>query len=149
MTPRRPPRSLRRNLHRSLLRGLAAPRRHPLRTTVLQVGLLSLFWMAGQAIVAGTHWPIPGSVVGLALVLLLIRQGWLPASALAHGSRWLLAEMLLFFVPAVMALLNRWPLLRSEGLSLLLVILLGTVIVMAGSALTVDWVMRWDARRAR
>ena len=35
------------------------------RSALLQVGLLLLFWLAGEAVVRGTGLPLPGGVVGM------------------------------------------------------------------------------------
>ncbi|MNL56483.1 holin-like protein [compost metagenome] len=65
-----------------------------------------------------------------------------------RGASWLLGEMLLFFVPAVMSLLDHREFLGLLGLKLLVVILLGTALVMAGTALTIDLCYRWMNRHA-
>jgi holin-like protein len=55
--------------------------------------------------------------------------------------------MLLFFVPAVMAVLDHHEFVGLLGLKIVAVILVGTVLVMGGTALTVDLCYRWRARR--
>lgn len=122
-------------------------RRHPHMARLMQILALTGLWALGQGLAALTRLPIPGSVIALALLLVLMRSRLIPAWLLARGADWLLAEMLLFFVPAVMVLPRYLPLLRSEGLQLLGVILTGTVLVMVGSALAVDLVWRLAARR--
>ena len=66
-----------------------------------------------------------------------MQPGWLRA-----GAGLLLAEMLLFFIPAVMSLLDYGPLLRAQGPRILLVIVSGTLLVMMSTALAVEWVCR-------
>ena len=46
------------------------------------------------------------------------------------GARWLLAEMLLFFVPAVVAVVNYTQLLMVDGWRIMLVIALSTLMVL-------------------
>ncbi len=62
------------------------------------------------------------------------------------GAGLLLAEMLLFFIPALMSLLDYGALLRSEGWRILLVIMLSTLLVMLVTAVSVEWMCRWRAR---
>lgn len=122
-------------------------RRRPGTARWLQILVLSGFWGLGHALVVLTGLPLPGSVVALAMVLALLHSGRVPSWLLARGADWLLAEMLLFFVPAVMVLPRYLPLLRSEGLALAGIMLVGSVLVMIGSALAVDLVWRLSGRR--
>ena len=62
------------------------------------------------------------------------------------GAGWLMAEMLLFFIPALMSLLDYGSLLRSEGWRILLVIGSSTLLVMVFTALTVELLCRRSLR---
>ncbi|MDR3511439.1 MAG: CidA/LrgA family protein [Caulobacteraceae bacterium] len=111
---------------------------------VSQIGLLTGLWVAGELIVRWARLPIPGSIVGLFIALALLGGGWLRLSSVRRGAEWLLAEMMLFFVPAVVAVVKHHELLGWLGLKILAVILLGTVAVMAVTALTVELCCRWN-----
>lgn len=123
-------------------------RRHPRLAHVVQVALLIAFCLLGKAVAQALQLPVPGSVLALGLVLLLLATRIVPAAGLRRGADWLLAEMLLFFIPAVMAVSQHMPVLRHAGARILAVILLGTVVVMGATALLVDRVWRWEQRRA-
>ena len=82
----------------------------------------------------------------LAALLLLFASGLLRPAWLQAGAGLLLAEMLLFFIPALMSLLDYGALLRSEGWRILLVIMLSTLLVMLVTAVSVEWMCRWRAR---
>jgi holin-like protein len=116
------------------------------RNAVLQVGLLLLFWLAGELLVRATDLPLPGGVVGMVLVLALLAAQRLKPGTVRRGAQWLLGEMLLFFVPAVLAVVNHAELFGVLGLKLLAVILFGTAAVMAITALTVELCLRSTAR---
>ena len=116
------------------------------RSAVLQIGLLLLFWLAGEAVVRGTGLPLPGGVVGMGLMLALLAAQRLRPGSVRRGAQALLGEMLLFFVPAVLALVNHRELLGLVGLKLLAVIVFGTVAVMATTALTVELCLRSTGR---
>ncbi|WP_369989752.1 CidA/LrgA family protein [Pseudomonas xanthosomatis] len=107
--------------------------------------LLALFLVGGQ-LATWLGWPIPGGVMGLALLLILFATGLLKPAALQLGAGWLMAEMLLFFIPALMSLLDYGSLLRSEGWRILLVIAVSTLLVMLVTAITVEAVCRWRLR---
>lgn len=63
----------------------------------------------------------------------------------ARRRRWLLAEMLLFFVPAVVAVVNYAQLLMVDGWRIFLVIALSTLMVLGATArsLTRSIVTKW------
>ena len=113
---------------------------------VLQLVVLIALYLLGGQIAAWLAWPIPAGVMGLALLLVLFACGVLKPATLQLGAGWLMAEMLLFFIPALMSLLDYGSLLRSEGWRILLVIALSTLLVMVVTALTVELVCRWRLR---
>lgn len=117
-----------------------------LRLLVELAVLCALFLLGGQ-IASWLGWPIPGGVMGLALLLILFASGVLKPAMLQLGAGWLMAEMLLFFIPALMSLLDYGALIREEGWRILLVIAVSTLIVMIVTAMTVEMVCRWRLRR--
>lgn len=116
---------------------------------IAQMLLIGLFWFIGEIIARFTHIPLPGGIIGLGLVLLALGFGWLSLSSMKRGANWLLAEMLLFFVPAVLALLDHKEFIGLLGLKILLVILAGTFVVMSVTALTIDLCYRWTLRHEK
>ncbi|MFG1464634.1 CidA/LrgA family protein [Xanthobacter sp. DSM 24535] len=118
------------------------------RTRVLQVFVLLGFWLVGDMLVRWLHLPVPGGVVGMGLLLVLLVSGVLRAASLRLGAYWLLAEMLLFFVPAAMAVMDHGEFVGTLGLKIAAVILIGTVTVMGTTALIVDFAYRLSLRHA-
>ena len=118
------------------------------RSRLLQIALIVLFSVLGQVLANALGLPVPGGVIGMALVLALLATRRLRVRNVHRGASWLLGEMLLFFVPAVMSLLDHREFLGMLGVKLLVVILLGTALVMAGTALTIDFCYRWMNRHA-
>jgi holin-like protein len=116
--------------------------------TVFQVGCLIGLWWLCEAAVRVLHLPVPGGVLGLAVLVGLLATGVMPARWLARGASRLLDHLLLFFVPATMTMLNHRELLGVTGLKVLAVILVGVCSVMAGTALVVEWHCRMRARHA-
>ncbi|MGE8386371.1 MAG: CidA/LrgA family protein [Pseudomonas putida] len=116
-----------------------------LRLLVELAILCALFLLGGQ-LATWLGWPIPGGVMGLALLLILFASGVLKPAMLQLGAGWLMAEMLLFFIPALMSLLDYGSLIREEGWRILLVIAVSTLMVMVVTALTVELVCRWSLR---
>lgn len=130
-------------------RPLALFARRSLRhSRLLQIALLCGFWLAGEALVRWLSLPIPGGIAGLFLVLALLGSGRLRLGSMRRGADWLLAQMLLFFVPAVLAIIDHPEFLGWIGLKLLAVILLGTLTVMSVSALVVELCCRLVSHHA-
>lgn len=114
---------------------------------VSEIAVLLAIYFLGCQIATGWHLPIPGGVIGMSLLLLAFALGWVKPAALQLGAGVLMAEMLLFFIPALMSLLDYGALLRDDGWRILLVIGISTLLVMVVTAFTVEAVCRWRLRR--
>lgn len=114
----------------------------------LQVLVLIAIWYLAELLVHWLHVPISGGVAGLLLLLTLFATGLINPRNLRRGAMWFLAEMLLFFIPAVPALINHREFLGWLGIRVLIVILAGTLIVMVTTALVVELYFRWLTRHA-
>lgn len=110
----------------------------PKLSRLAQILLLLAFWQAGEAIVRLAHLPIPGAIAGMLLVLALFASGKVGVASMQRGAEWFLAEMLLFFVPAMLAVLDHGEFIGIVGLKVLAVILVGTIIVMGVTAIAID-----------
>ncbi|MEI9997823.1 MAG: CidA/LrgA family protein [Verrucomicrobiota bacterium] len=115
--------------------------------TGLQVAFFALVWLAADGAARHFHSNIPAAVWGMAAVLALLFSGILRPSLVEYGARWLLAEMLLFFIPLCVNIAGFAGLFAHEGVRLLAAILLGTAATMAGTVLIVDPVHQWERRR--
>ncbi|GFE61961.1 CidA/LrgA family protein [Geobacter sp. AOG2] len=104
----------------------------------LQTLLIMIFWLAGEFVARAAHLPIPGAIVGLFIVLALLGSKRLSVCSVQRGARLFIADMLLFFVPAVLAVLDHPELLGMVGLKILAVIVLGTLTVMVVTATVID-----------
>lgn len=113
---------------------------------ITEITVLLAIYFLGSQIAAWLHVPIPGGVMGMALLLLVFALGWVKPATLQLGAGVLMAEMLLFFIPALMSLLDYGALVRNEGWRILLVIGISTVLVMIVTAFTVEAVCRWKLR---
>ncbi len=117
---------------------------------VLQVGMLSAIWVSMDVARQHFGWGMPAGLLGFALLASGLFTGVVKAKWLQGGTNWLLAEMLLFFVPAVLVVTEYPELIAHQGLRILAVIVSSTVCVMVATAWAVDRVYRlelWLARR--
>ena len=113
---------------------------------VSEVAVLLAIYFLGCQIAAWWHLPIPGGVIGMALLLLAFALGLIKPATLQLGAGVLMDEMMLFFIPALMSLLDYGALVRDDGWRILLVIGVSTLLVMVVTAFTVEAVCRWRSR---
>lgn len=113
---------------------------------ISEIAVLLAIYFVGCQIAVLLQVPIPGGVMGMILLLLAFALGWVKPATLQLGAGVLMAEMLLFFIPALMSLLDHGALVRDEGWRILLVIGVSTLLVMIVTAFTVEAVCRWKLR---
>ncbi|EBS2259085.1 CidA/LrgA family protein [Salmonella enterica subsp. enterica serovar Kirkee] len=113
----------------------------------VQVLLYAGLFIFSQYLVSWLHLPLPANLVGMVLMLALIVCRIIPLSWVRAGARWLLAEMLLFFVPAVVAVVNYAHLLLVDGWCIFSVIAISTLMVLGATAWVVDKVYRYEMSR--
>jgi len=113
---------------------------------VVEIAVLLAIYQLGCEIALWLNWPIPGGVIGLALLLMTFATGWVKPATLQLGAGLLLAEMLLFFIPPLMSLLDYGTLVRTDGWRIMLVIGCSTLLVMLVTAFTVEFVCRLKER---
>jgi holin-like protein len=110
--------------------------------TILQVGYLYLFALLGNLLTKWLHLPISGSIVGLFIVLCLLHFKVLKLSAVELGASFLMSEMLLFFIPSAVAIIQYKDEILQHGSQFLIVILLSTITVMIVTGLVAQYSIR-------
>ncbi|GIM45275.1 holin-like protein CidA [Collibacillus ludicampi] len=96
----------------------------------VQVVFLIVFSLAGNFLAKILHVDIPGSILGLALLFLLLHFKLIRVEWVELGASWLLAEMLLFFIPPAVGIIQYTDLIARMGLGVVFVIIFSTLIVM-------------------
>lgn len=113
----------------------------------LQVAGLMGFSELMTWLAAWTHFPLPGSILGILVLFLLLQFRIVKLEWIELGAAWLLAELLLFFIPAAVGVMNYIPLLEQDGLRILAVVVLSTLIVMSSSGLLAGALSRRKERQ--
>jgi holin-like protein len=103
---------------------------------------LLVFQLVGEALVRALAAPVPGPVVGMALLLLALV--WRPAlaGAIKPTAQTLLQHLSLLFVPAGVGVMLHLQRLGDEALAIGVALVLSTLVGLASAALTMAWLMR-------
>ncbi|RNB92410.1 murein hydrolase regulator LrgA [Brevibacillus fluminis] len=107
-----------------------------------QICLILLFSLIGKAFVAYTHIGIPSSLIGLALLFFSLQLGVVRLNWVEAGAAILFADMLLFFVPAVVGIMKFPWLIGVKGLFVLLIVMCGTGLAMMVTGVVSDRLLR-------
>jgi holin-like protein len=95
--------------------------------------------LAGELVAVATGWPVPGPVIGMALLFVgLVLRGNLPAGlgGVADG---LLGSLSLLFVPAGVGVMQHAGLIGSELLPLSVALAVSTVVAVGVTGVVMSW----------
>lgn len=108
---------------------------------------LLVFQLVGEVIAQVFGLPVPGPVIGLALLFatLVVRGG--AGEQLRDTANGLLAHLSLLFVPAGVGVMVHFARLGDEWLPIAAALVGSTVLTIAATALTMRWLLRARARR--
>lgn len=112
---------------------------------------LLLCQLAGEVLVRGFGWAIPGPVLGTALLLVLLlarsRVGFLPAEirdgTLQNSSKGLLAHLSLLFIPAGVGIVQRLDVFAIHGAALAVALVASTILALLATVGTFLAVAHW------
>jgi len=113
-----------------------------LLATVAQIAVLWLVAGLCTLFTTALHLPVPGSITGFALVFILLKCGLLPIAWIERGAQFLLGELLLFFVPSAVGVVQFPAVVRAHGLVIYLIIFVGTALVMTVTGLSSERIAR-------
>jgi holin-like protein len=103
---------------------------------VVQIAVLWLFNLASSAAVAWFHVPVPGNVVGLAILFALLCSGVVKTSWLEPAATLLIKHLPFFFIPITVGLMGLGPLFALDGVGIVLALVVSAAVGMATCGLT-------------
>ncbi|AWN45822.1 CidA/LrgA family protein [Methylobacterium terrae] len=118
---------------------------------ILSLTLLLLCQLAGEILARTFALPVPGPVVGMALLLGVLalrdrRPGGLPAplvdGTLERTGKGLLAHLSLLFVPAGAGVIGRLDVLAAHGVALAVALVVSTALALVATVSTFSYVAR-------
>ncbi|CAO4138740.1 CidA/LrgA family protein [Methylorubrum aminovorans] len=127
---------------------------------IVSLTLILLAQLLGEVAARAADLPVPGPVIGMALLLgfLVLRDRKRPASTrllppplvdggLEGTAKGMLAHLSILFVPAGVGIVGRLDVLASHGLALAVVLLVSVTLTLAATVLTFVAVSRLLDRR--
>jgi len=115
---------------------------------IAQVGLLYLFYLAGDYVQELLHLPVPGSIVGLLLLFILLLCKVVPVSWIDYGSSAVLANLPLFFIPATAGIVDHLGIFSGKGLLLIVILIVSTLLTMGTASYFSQWMTRIGHKRS-
>ena len=101
-------------------------------------------WSCADVLQKLLNLSVASGVLGFFLLLFLLEMKWLKLAHVEHGANLLLGELLLFFIPPVVGVIQYQDLLFASGWKILLVILISTALVMMVSVFTVRMCLKQE-----
>lgn len=118
---------------------------------LIGISILLVCQLTGEVLVHLLSLPVPGPVVGMILLLIgLLIRGSVPRG-LRLSSEGLLRHLALLYVPAGVGLMVHFDLIAREWVVILVALTVSTVLTIAATALTFQWLSRrqQDSREGR
>ncbi len=101
-----------------------------------------LFQLAGTALSALFGFPVPGPVIGMALLLIWLALSFKTPTSLINLCDFFLRYLPLLFVPAAVGVLNYKDIMIASGLSLFIVLIFSMLAALLATSLSFIWVAR-------
>lgn len=114
---------------------------------IVNLTALLLFQLVGEVISRAAGLPLPGPVIGMALLLATLLAVPRAAAVLRDTAQGLLSHLSLLFVPAGVGIVGHLGLLRTGGGPLLLALIGSTIAAIAVGALVFAGVARLTGAR--
>lgn len=112
-----------------------------------QILLLSLIATAGDFIANWTGLPIPGPLIGTGLVFTGLVSGCLRLEWFEDGADVLIRDIILFFVPAAVGIMQYTNLFGPLGAMLLMSVLVSIVILLWTISVSTVWISKLKRKR--
>ena len=120
-------------------------RLNKLKTSSCQILMILAVWGCAYGLQKLLNLPVASGVLGFFILLFLFEMKWLKLASIEYGANLILAELLLFFIPPVVGVIQYQDLLLVSGWKILLVILISTALVMMVSVYTVWLFLKYEA----
>ena len=102
---------------------------------------------AGEGLHALLPLPVPASIYGIVLMLLLLCTGVLKVAQIEHVSAWLIEIMPVLFIPPAAGLIGIWDIISQSLVQYVCIAVVSTLVVMGSAGWATQAVIRLRAGR--
>ena len=116
---------------------------------IFQISIILLVSFVGELLNTWIPLPIPASIYGLLLMLLLLSTGILKVDHIRETADFLLKIMPVLFIPAIVGLIDVGEILLPILIPMLVVLVVTTYLVMGAAGLATEGSLRLDRRKKK
>lgn len=109
---------------------------------IIHIIILYVFSIVGTWLKDLFNLSVPGSVVGLLLLFTLLMTNVIKLEWIEDGAQFLISNLVFFFIPATVGVMNYFDLFKGKGILLILVVLISTGLVMTISGLVSQYLIK-------
>ena len=113
-----------------------------------QFAIILLVSCCGEILKYFIPLPIPASIYGLVIMLILLVSKLLPLEAVKESAEFLVEIMPVMFIPAGVGLLVAWKQLKEKLLPLCVITIVTTFLVMIVTGKTTDFLLKFKRNEA-
>ncbi len=107
-----------------------------------QFGIIAGVSCIGELLYAVLPLPIPASVYGLVLMMILLLAGVVKVEMIEETADFMLSMMGIFFVPSCVGLMNSFDVIKGNVLAICVISIVSTLVVMAVTGLIAQVIMK-------
>ena len=109
---------------------------------VKQFGIIAGVSFVGELLYAILPFPIPASVYGLVLMVVLLSTGVIKLEMIEETADFFIGMMGIFFVPSAVGLMKSMDILKGNVLQLLLMCVVSTIVVMIATGVVAQCIIK-------
>ncbi|TPE67218.1 CidA/LrgA family protein [Halalkalibacterium halodurans] len=113
---------------------------------LLQVGILYGFYLVGSWIQKSFELIVPGSIIGMVLLLIALAIKAISPKWIEQGSMQLLLLMPMLFLPVTVGIMEYWHMFHGSGFWLLIIAFVSTILVFIISGWITQWLIVWKTK---
>lgn len=116
---------------------------------IVQFLTIFLIYLIGEGLVSWFDLPVPGSIVGMALLFIALKLkvcklNWVEAIAQLH-----IKHITLLFIPFAVGLWHFTRIFRMDGIKLSTILVLSSLVVLLVTAIIAEWIETYRKRSKR